>query len=683
MLLEYRPLKKTICLLSVCWLMLSLSMPVQGQELGQLSFSQQEEIIHTDTMAILRELHIASRLVNRNPDSALVIAERALKHSLSGRFSCGIITATNLKGYAYAVQSRPGESERAFRNAAAACYYDMHGLTHLPAIYNNMANLYRIQGQFDKAATFYYRAIALAEYLPSTEAGSAYGNLGGVLARIGRTDEALHYLMKAKEQATTQKDFRKLSVVLANIGALHKIRKEWQAADTYLHMALHSARAYRHPEVEALAYIILGQKYLDLGIPEKALSYLQDSLRRLPNEAFNETRPFLSIGIAYLLLDNYTKAEHFLKNALANNYALNEDNQLIEIHQSLANLYSKTGNYPKAFKHHQQYALLRDSLKSQQVAAHIGNLEVKYRSAEKDRLLAESSLKIAGQAHSLKTKNLWIVSISAGTSLLLILSVGIYRSYKSKQRLQQTQIQNLQQEQEILNQRQEIVQLKAAMDGEERERTRIARELHDGIMVQFSAVKMNLSTLIHRHPYLPDINSFYGITKQLDQTTGDLRRVAHNLMPDILLQDGLERALDFFCKSIRPAVPFRLNYQLIGQLPDLHPDFELIVYRITQELMQNVIKHAKATEVLLQLICHDSLLTLTVEDNGVGIPGEILNDGSGIGLKSIRTRVHALNGALDIRSVNGKSTTIFIEFDTRLHTKEKMSIHAHNHSNHR
>lgn len=213
---------------------------------------------------------------------------------------------------------------------------------------------------------------------------------------------------------------------------------------------------------------------------------------------------------------------------------------------------------------------------------------------------------------------------------------------------------------EVLQQ-QKILEMKALLEGEENERVRLSREIHDDIMVQFSVIKMGLSTWLGqpaKDRKTEDINS---TMTQLDNATENLRRTVHNLMPDVLWDEGLVDALYFFCDNLQKSVPVRFDFQPLGIIPGFEPGFELSVYRIVQELLQNVIKHARATEVLVQLSYDESMFGITVEDNGIGMQKNELN--SGMGLKSIANRVNSFAGSMEVESKIGVGTSIHLQFD--------------------
>ena len=150
----------------------------------------------------------------------------------------------------------------------------------------------------------------------------------------------------------------------------------------------------------------------------------------------------------------------------------------------------------------------------------------------------------------------------------------------------------------------------------------------------------------------------------LDSSIKEMRRVAHNMMPEALVRFGLDIALRDFCEDVNRSGALKVVYQSIG-LDDLQVDqtTAIAVYRITQELLNNAMKHAAATTVIVQLSKSTNGLGITVEDDGKGFDTAILSKEKGIGWSSIQSRVEYLKGRLDIQSAPGKGTSVHIEID--------------------
>ena len=148
----------------------------------------------------------------------------------------------------------------------------------------------------------------------------------------------------------------------------------------------------------------------------------------------------------------------------------------------------------------------------------------------------------------------------------------------------------------------------------------------------------------------------------IDNSIKELRRVAHNMMPELLTKFGLDEALKEYCNTINATNLLSLKYQSMGMDSRLEKSIEIITYRIIQELLNNIMKHAAATEAMVQLIKEDGRFSIIVEDNGKGFDTSSLKNDKGAGLINIQSRVDYLKGRLDIHSEAGKGTLVNIEF---------------------
>jgi signal transduction histidine kinase len=208
-----------------------------------------------------------------------------------------------------------------------------------------------------------------------------------------------------------------------------------------------------------------------------------------------------------------------------------------------------------------------------------------------------------------------------------------------------------------LEQEKQLVATQAVLDGETIERMRLARDLHDGLGGLLSATQLSLADLKKNvNPTGDNTARFNKTFGMLDQSMREMRRVAHHLMPDSLSRYGLKTALSDFCNTI-PSVAFSYygadNHRFDRNL-------EVVVYRIAHELINNSLKHADATHILVQIVQEAHRIALTVQDNGTGFDPETVT--SGMGLHNIRTRVALLGGTINMRSSTEEGTEIDVEF---------------------
>ncbi len=206
--------------------------------------------------------------------------------------------------------------------------------------------------------------------------------------------------------------------------------------------------------------------------------------------------------------------------------------------------------------------------------------------------------------------------------------------------------------------RQQQIRTEAVLEAEERERVRIARDLHDGIGQMIAAARMSLGKFSSTNNLNePEIQQTLDL---LEDSIKEIREVSHNMMPGSLMKFGLPTALKQLANKINNAGSLQINLQIIGLKDRLDERVETMLYRVIQEIVSNVLRHAEATKVNIELVSHENELVLVVEDNGKGFDINN-NDNQGIGLKNILTRVEYLDGNVNFDSAIGKGTSVIVE----------------------
>ena len=241
------------------------------------------------------------------------------------------------------------------------------------------------------------------------------------------------------------------------------------------------------------------------------------------------------------------------------------------------------------------------------------------------------------------------------TIALVLLGLLGYRNFKTKQKLHKTQIIQLEKDKQLLA-------IDAMLKGQEEERSRLAKDLHDGLGGMLSGVKLSFVNM--KENLIMDAESVTSFEKsilQLDNTIAELRKVAHNLMPEALVKFGLKNAILDFCNSMQLSSKTKIIFEQLGTERLLSNTADLYIYRIVQELINNAIKHADADQILVQLTKTNDKVLLTVEDDGKGFNTELIRSAKGIGLKNIQQRVDYLKGKIDIASQAAEGTSVNIE----------------------
>lgn len=208
----------------------------------------------------------------------------------------------------------------------------------------------------------------------------------------------------------------------------------------------------------------------------------------------------------------------------------------------------------------------------------------------------------------------------------------------------------------------QVLALKSMLQSQEAERSRMAKDLHDGLGGMLSGIKLNLSSM-KGNMVIPekDVLLFNKSIIQLDNAIAEMRRVAHNMMPEALLKFGLNEAVQDYCDGINDTNAVRIKFTQLGSNQPLEKSTEVILYRIFQELSNNAIKHAAAKNIFIQLTKHERGITLTVEDDGRGFDASQLPALKGAGLANVQSRIDYFKGSLTIDSEPGKGTSVNVE----------------------
>ncbi|NJK96425.1 MAG: sensor histidine kinase [Bacteroidales bacterium] len=268
----------------------------------------------------------------------------------------------------------------------------------------------------------------------------------------------------------------------------------------------------------------------------------------------------------------------------------------------------------------------------------------------------------------LKRRNVTIVTLIVFMLLLAAISWFIAKSMHQKKVLAEKELQLQKQKLSEIEKQRQLDATLSVLKGEEAERGRMARDLHDGLGGLLSGVKLSLAHAKGNVVLTGDGEAqFDRALSLLDTSMRELRRLAHNMMPEALVKFGLKDAISDFCNSIDCSKGMNIKFQFYGIEKRIDSRFEISIYRIAQELVNNALKYSNAADLLVQLILEDSRVHLTVQDNGVGFDTKILNTTKGAGLSNIRSRVESQSGIFEFYSEPDKGTEASVEFSWQIY----------------
>jgi two-component system, NarL family, sensor kinase len=511
---------------------------------------------------------------------------------------------------------------------------------------NSLANIFKAAAKYDTAMLIYTNLLKYYESVNDlAKQGKVLGNIGSLYYTAGNQEKATEYTLHSLEIQRKTDDKRGKAVSLINLTVFALNKGDFKGAILYGDEAI-SLMKDIDKNYYAAALIRVGYCYYMTGSKEKALEYTRTAIT-----IYKENKNIRGMMEAYrqqgdYLIESkqYADALKLGKEALQVADTTNRlDMRLLYDMLKRAAIWL---NMPEdALFYSQQQINMKEADLNQEWADKIAETDAKYNTAKKE-------LEITTLKAEKKTKNILLVSLMAILATISGIGYFIYKNQKQRQQLSAQRIKELEQEKQI-------TATQSLLEGETIERARISKDLHDGLGGMLSVAKLKIANM-KGNMTIPEenVSSFNTAIEMLDTSIKELRRVAHNLMPESLMKFGLNAALSDFCDSTEKVV-----YHFYGDNRRPGEKLEIAVYRIACELVNNALKHSQADKIDVQLIIDAARLNLIVEDNGKGFNIEEVNARNGNGLKNVHSRVTALGGRIDLISSPGNGTEVNIEFN--------------------
>ncbi|MEP7253477.1 MAG: sensor histidine kinase [Ginsengibacter sp.] len=491
----------------------------------------------------------------------------------------------------------------------------------------------------------------------------AWIEIGRVFETEKQFDKALYYYNKSLAKGKTSPNDFYILPALINIANIYLKQEHPNEAANFYKQALNKT-SKPGSGINYKMWALLGLSDVDVFTKNftDAIKYAKEALKVAEdyNIKVNIDNCLGSIGHAYMLSGQYDSAEIYLDKALSKAIQSGGWRTVSDSYQYLSELYENQRNFKKALYYNRLHEKTSDTIYNKEKMAALNNMEILYQTNKKEQeIIRLQSTNNAKEIELLKRKRLLAITLSviglAGLFFIIYWRIGQKNKMIAKQErvIREQKITSLEQEQKV-------VTLKSMLDGQEKERTRIAKDLHDGLSGVFSTIKMHMSTLQHENEFLRHDDLFLKSYHMIDTASDDLRRIAHNMMPEVLQKMGLIDALKDFCNSISAKNSLKVNMLSYGINERLPIQTEIMLYRIVQELLNNVVKHSGATEAIVQFNKNENHIDITVEDNGSGCDLPTNKSGAHTGLDTIRERVNFLNGEMSIETSTGIGTTVMI-----------------------
>jgi two-component system, NarL family, sensor kinase len=481
----------------------------------------------------------------------------------------------------------------------------------------------------------------------------------------GNADEAIRNYIKAIPAKETTSNKNLFSICYGNLAETFLLKNDMQNASKYLLLAK-SYEPYGSRTYVALMHMQANLFGMNNVIDSALLTDYAGLSLAVKNNYTEKLTPFYdNMAQCFVAKKNYDSAAYYFKKCVAidslngrlqlmadtyaqmvNLYAAKnepENMRLVAKHaysqcdstqylrgkymifDGLSNYYTKTQNWKSLAEAKDSLQQIYKRLIKKETEAKIAQYNVEYETSKKEQL-------ITAQQNSLQKARYLTLFISI-IALLLCLSIfALVRNYKIKKAMAVNDAIQLQNDKNV----------KAVFESEQTERIRIARDLHDSIGQKLSVLKMYLNNRENDAAKTPNL---------LDETIQEVRNISHNLLPEEL-NFGLHNAIKSDIEKIENTGNFKVNTQLEDEaFEKISLLTSLNIVRIFREILSNLVKHCKATEIDIHVFMEQNIFYLHVKDNGIGIPSKAIEDSKGIGWKNIFTRINLLKGTINIEKI--------------------------------
>ncbi|AXG75063.1 hypothetical protein DVK85_12815 [Flavobacterium arcticum] len=526
--------------------------------------------------------------------------------------------------------------------------------------YLNAKN-YEVNNEDDKA--YEYLRVSRSLYIAIDSIGKAMDiNLDITYLLQSQEQNNIRYKSYIEEYigyAEEIKDTLRLARGYGNMAMYHAFNGDYPVCVNYYRKGLNLIKGQNHKTVESAFYNNLANLYNEnLHQPDSGIYYLKkkfiilNEINAAPEDYYHY---YVNLAASYHHKKDFVTANIHLQSADSlpiTNYELKSK---FIIYSNFHKNYAELGDYENAYKYlllTQQY---NDSINVTEQNIAINDIHTKYKTKEKE--LENELLK-----KDAKNSEILLYIIVGLLFVSIVIAFLIVKNAKRKEKISRQEKLIEKQKLEKALKDYELNSIDIMLEGQEKERQRIANELHDNLGSMLATLKINFENLKLRKGELrEDEYKLYKKTDELiEEAYQKVRRLAHVKNAGVLASEGLIPALKKLTEKV--SVPsLKFDFSAYGFNEKLHNSQEIAIFRIVQELTTNIIKHAQATEASIQLTNHDDIINVIIEDNGVGFNIDKIDPEDGMGIVSIQKKIKQLGGSFVVDSTPNKGTTILID----------------------
>jgi len=499
-----------------------------------------------------------------------------------------------------------------------------------------------LSGNLDKSLQYGIKAIGLYEEISDTaKAGGLYCSIGYSMKRRDMT-KAKSYMRTGIDLLESVNAIPELSSAYDNYGVIKEMEEQLDSAKFYYNRSLSIKQSLNDSIGIPYSLNKLAGAYLLEGNHSQAKAYFDQAYinRKNREDNYGIVENLSMYGDYFQSTATWDSSAFYYNSCIVKSYVIAYPYIRQYCYQQLTQVYVAQGNFEKALRAKTRYAELKDSLNSETRTKEIALLETRFETEKKEKENLKLKQETAKQELAISDQRSVIIGLSLGALILLMIAFFVIQRNNQKARTEKDAA--------IISEREKG--LEAIINAAEEERKRIAKDLHDGIVQTLTGLRLKWDREVRGLSGIEDnqrigLRSSIGI---LDDAIAETRTISHQMMPRTLSESGLIPAMeDMLEKSLGQtdiAIEFE-HHRMVGKRFD--ESKEISIYRICQELVNNIIKHSEAEAVSVQLLATKTHLVLVVEDNGKGFEYSDTSNRNGIGLMNISSRAAAVQGEVN------------------------------------
>lgn len=593
-----------------------------------------------DTAKVLKLSDLCFAYRRSNADSALILGNAALRLARKLHYPRGEAQACNDIAILHIDRSDFSTADSLLRRSLRL-RSQLGDSAGMAAVYNKLGIVHQARFMLEEALDEDLRALRIYERIgPPAHEATVLNNIAILRFNLKRLPEALATHRRAAAIRAHIGDGAGLAASHGNMANVEVQLGDTSAAIAHYREAIAFFRQKEQKTELAVQLNNLAGIFMARGQLKKAAEGYAEALaiRTQAGERKAIASSLIGLGGVRLRQGRTDEARHLLLNALAMSRAVDARSEEMQALLDLARLYARLDRGDSSFFYHQQYAALKDAVFTADMSARLAQAETRFETAKKERRILAQRAEIVELERQGERHKLWLVTAVGGSALVVMTALFLFQIQRRRVRAGHDAA--------LITERE--VGLRGMIQATETERTRIARELHDGVGQQLTGLKFRLEEIASRTG-AEDGSRGTAVSEALaiaDDAGREVRDIAHAMMPRALGDQGLGAATSDMLARFLAGADITHEFEQFGLQERLPKEIEVGVYRIAQELVQNTMKHAQARQVDLQLLKNNGHLVLIYEDDGKGMDHNAEHDG--IGLRNIHERARAMGGIFTI-----------------------------------